>query len=175
MTDAPAPDPLAARLTEIREREQAATTGPWWFDEDELTWRLHGVHAMIPAQMDGLIPEQVMNHQILKAPKSGTPYAEYWPGAADAAFITSARTDVPALLGALEAVLALHRPDHHKVRQCEFCQSNWPCRTYRDVRAALLGETGQSLGEQPHPAAHCNLGGRPHPGPCTDPEGGTDG
>lgn len=107
VTDAPAPDPLAARLTEIREREQAATTGPWWFDEDELTWRLHGVHAMIPAQMDGLIPEQVMNHQILKAPKTGTPYAEYWPNEADAAFIVAARTDVPRLVKALEAALKL--------------------------------------------------------------------
>jgi hypothetical protein len=46
---------------------------------------------------------------------------------------------------------------------------------FHAFRTALLGETGQSLGEQPHDAAHCHLGGRPHPGPCTDPEGGTDG
>jgi hypothetical protein len=51
----------------------------------------------------------------------------------------------------------------------------WPCKTYRAISAALLGETGQSLGEQPHPAAHCHLGGKPHLGPCTDPEAGTDG
>ena len=197
-TDPATPDPVAATLAEIREREQAATAGPWWFDEDELMWRLHGVHAVIPEQMDGLIPEQVMNHQILKAPKSGTRYAEYWPGAADAAFITNARTDVPRLAAALEAVLALAAdwsetgaklaaaadraaergalPERTNLMDGR-AQAHQDCAAaLRDhVRTALLGETGQSLGEQPHPAAHCNLGGRPHPGPCTDPEGGTDG
>jgi hypothetical protein len=179
-TDPATPDPVAARLAEIREREQAATAGPWWFDEDELMWRLHGVHAVIPEQMDGLIPEQVMNHQILKAPKSGTRYAEYWPGAADAAFITNARTDVPALLAALETALAALSRHQQTITDskgtiCAGCLYPVPCPDKARVSTALLGETGQSLGEQPHPAAHCHLGGKPHLGPCTDPEAGTDG
>ncbi len=110
------PDSAAAYLAEVREREQAATPGPWWSDEDELMWRLHGVHAIIPAQMGGLIPEQVMNHQIAKAPKSGTPYAEYWPNAADDAFIVAARSDVPRLAAAVEAVLAVHVRQEQPVR-----------------------------------------------------------
>ena len=91
MTDVPE-NPVASLLRRaaegMREAAKAATEGPWWFDEDENMWRLHGVHATIPAQMDGLIPEQVINHQILKAPKQGTPYAEYWPNEADGAWIT---------------------------------------------------------------------------------------
>lgn len=104
-----ADNPASAALAEIREREQAATRGPWWFDEDDLMWRLHGVHAVMPPFMEGF-PEQVLNHQILKAPKQGTPYAEYWPAPADAAFIVAARTDVPRLLKALEKALSFHQP-----------------------------------------------------------------
>lgn len=77
----------AAKL--MRERAEAATPGPWWSDESDQCWRLHGVAFRIPPQCDGLIPEQLVNAQILKAPKCGTPYAEYWPVAADAAQITS--------------------------------------------------------------------------------------
>ena len=40
-----ADDPAAAALEEIRQREQAATSGPWWSDEDKNCWRLHGVHG----------------------------------------------------------------------------------------------------------------------------------
>lgn len=79
---------VRARLDEIEALATAATPGPWWSDEDENCWRLHGVAMRIPPQMDGLIPEQVVNAQILKAPKRGTPYAEYWPGAADSRHIT---------------------------------------------------------------------------------------
>ena len=84
------------RREEILSLHAAATEGPWWFDEDEHCWRLHGVFGRIPVQ--GVIPEQVMNKQILKAPKIGTPYAEYWPAAADAAFIAAAWTVVGELL-----------------------------------------------------------------------------
>lgn len=105
-----ADDPLAAELVAIKGRTEAATPGPWWFDEDDRTWRLHGVHAIIPPFMEGM-PEQVMNHQILKAPKQGTTYAEYWPSEADAAFIVAARTDVPRLVAALEAALNYHQPE----------------------------------------------------------------
>ena len=80
---------LRAAATLMRERAEAATRGPWWHDEDDEVWRLHGVHAVVPAQLGGRIPEQVINHQIAKAPKQGTPYAEYWPNEADTAWITS--------------------------------------------------------------------------------------
>jgi hypothetical protein len=87
--DAPSPVPgTAATLEEWRKITAAATEGPWWYDESEDCWRLHGVAFRVPPHMnpDGsvLIPEQVMNKQIAKAPKHGTPYAEYWPDPADA-------------------------------------------------------------------------------------------
>jgi len=84
------------RLAKIEALHAAATEGPWWFDEDEHCWRLHGVAWRMPA--DPPIPEQVMNKQILKAPKKGTPYAEYWPDAPDAAFIAAAWSIVGELL-----------------------------------------------------------------------------
>lgn len=148
MTD----DRLTAELAAIKARADAATRGPWWFDEDDEVFRLHGVHAIIPPVMDGF-PEQVLNHQILKAPKQGTPYAEYWPGEADAAFIVAARADVPRLLAAVDALIELHRPiDRGRVMACcegceavngEFhggCCHEWPCPTYEAILAALTGK-----------------------------------
>jgi hypothetical protein len=66
----------AAKL--MRERAEAATPGPWWSDQGEDCWRLFaetgpGMHPL----------------QLIKAPKRGTVYAEYWPDAADNAWITS--------------------------------------------------------------------------------------
>lgn len=124
------PDELSNELNAIEVREQAATRGPWWFDEDDLMWRLHGVRDVIPPQLDGLIPEQVINHQILKAPKSGTRYAEYWPSEADAAFIAAARSDVPRLLAAIRLVLRFYAP----------------YVTTEDYAAILAALTGQGSG-----------------------------
>jgi hypothetical protein len=79
----------------IATRLAAATPGPWWFDESEDTWCLHGVAARFDNPPLG---ETVVNKQILKAPKVGTPYAEYWPDAADADFIAHAHSDIAWLL-----------------------------------------------------------------------------
>lgn len=94
----PMPD---TRLAEIREREAAATPGPWWSDEDDRCWRLHGVDAVLPSPSAGL-PDQIVNRQILKAPKRDTPYAEYWPDEADGAFIVHSRVDVRDLLAEVD-------------------------------------------------------------------------
>jgi hypothetical protein len=111
---------LAAELAAIKDRAEQATAGPWWFDEDDQVFRLHGVYKIIPSFAEG-IPDQVLNHQILKAPKTGTPYAEYWPNKADAAFIVAARTDVPRLADALEKALELHGsvPWYASAMDCE--------------------------------------------------------
>jgi hypothetical protein len=95
------------RLAAIRERHAAATEGPWWFDESDTCWRLHGVMGRIPPlRRDGFFPEHVMNKQILKAAKQGTPYAEYWPDKADAAFIVGAWKDVRDLLAEVDRLSA---------------------------------------------------------------------
>ncbi len=54
-----------------------------------------------------MIPEQIINKQILKAPKQGTSYAEYWPDEADAALIVHAWNDLHGLVRAVDAALAL--------------------------------------------------------------------
>jgi hypothetical protein len=42
--------------------------------------------------------ENFHGYQLIKAPKKGTQYMEYWPSPEDATFIAHSRTDVPALL-----------------------------------------------------------------------------
>lgn len=86
------------RRAAIEERHASATEGPWFSDDSESSWRLHGVAFRIPPPLGGKIPEQVVNKQILKAPKHSTPYAEYWPVGGDADFITHAWEDVRDLL-----------------------------------------------------------------------------
>ena len=96
-----------ARLAEIRAREAAATPAPWWFDEDDRVWRLHGHGAVHPRRILGIIPEQAITYQILKAAKRDTPYAEYWPNEADGAFIVNSRVDVPDLLAEVDRLRAM--------------------------------------------------------------------
>jgi hypothetical protein len=86
---------IAAALDEIRQRAEAATRGPWEAEDDEDCWRLFG-----NAGFSGRHPLQ-----LLKAPKHGTPYAEYVPGPADADFIVAARSDIPRLLAAVQTAL----------------------------------------------------------------------
>jgi hypothetical protein len=78
---------LQVALDEAEYLARQATAGPWWSEDSDDCWKLQGVAFVAPA--DELIPEQVVNKQILKAPKRGTPYAEYWPNAADAEHIVT--------------------------------------------------------------------------------------
>lgn len=84
MTDA---ETIRAAAQKIREQLAKTTNGPWWYDESQQCWRLHGVLRVIPAQ--GRLPERLMSLQILKAPKMGTPYMEYWPTSGDADHIAT--------------------------------------------------------------------------------------
>lgn len=150
-------DKATAYLAEVRQRADAATPGPWWSDESEQCWRLHGVHAVIPAQRlpwlgngdDVVIPPQVMNHQILKAPKRGTTMAGYWPGDADDAFITNARTDVPRLLGVAEHALALCSAWEADARRAEATagERGVPASTGLSYRAQALSDCARELRE----------------------------
>ena len=96
----------ADRLAQIRARVEAATPGPWgwarvnhwseWTDRSLAGVDLHPGGVQRP-------------HEVLRA-TPGNP-----PGPADAAFIAHARADIPALLAAVEAVLALHAPREQAV------------------------------------------------------------
>jgi hypothetical protein len=144
------PDPLAALLEKWSKAEQAATEGPWWYDEDENCWRLHGVALRIPAPLPGM-SEQIMNKQIAKAAKRNTPYAEYWPDKADADFIVTARTAMPKLLSAVQAILKQHQPiradggdsDELLCGKCSFAyRTPWPCGEVETIRRKLSGSAG---------------------------------
>jgi hypothetical protein len=134
-----ADDELTSALAECREIEQAATPGPWEAEENDDCWQLFG--AVTP---------NFHPLQLIKAPKRDTPYAEYWPNDADAAFIVAARTAFPRLQRAVDAVLKLHQPaDRGRVMRCcrgceevdgEFHESfchEWPCPTVRAITAEL--------------------------------------
>ena len=89
----------------IRELGEAAADGPWIFDEDDECWRLHSAP-------DPHFPTL----QILKAPKQGTPYAEYWPDEPTGAHI-AAWSPPPALAVADFLVLAAAELDALSLRE----------------------------------------------------------
>lgn len=64
-------------------------------------------------------------------------------GSADARFIAHARTDVPRLVKALEAVLEDHKPRTHATHTgCRECGQLWPCNTLRAIEDALTKAGG---------------------------------
>ena len=130
-----ATDPAAARLAEVRAREQAATHGEWRNEPHTAAGR---VWVQIGGRWGNADCEPLFN---VRAHGSNPTAEDYRQRAADAAFIAHARTDVPALLGALETALALHRPDREDSDWCAYDAFSWPCREYREISAALLGMT----------------------------------
>ena len=105
----------------IQARADAATPGPWEAVDTDQHWSLH---------------MQDFPMQILKAPKQGTPYAEYWPNTADAAFIVAARTDVPALLAEVKLLATITGQQHAEIDRI---------RGERIEARALVAELQQQL------------------------------
>ena len=116
------------RLDEIEARTNAATEGPW------------ETYTITPA----------MGSMVLTAPADGEEYGGYvvpeYLDTADAEFIAHARTDVPALVAALRAVVAVHRPvtvpgevfgTWGEAKKCEDCEQRWPCNTLDAIRRHL--------------------------------------
>lgn len=120
----------AAQLEEIKEREQAATAGPWaWqinikgktvtlqggrprLDLSVMQFERWGMNRaaptfMIPGQRDGLQAWERADHYAATVP-GREHHASWFQRIAhpDAAFIAHARTDVPALLAHIEALEA---------------------------------------------------------------------
>ena len=108
------------RLNEIEARANAATEGPWDL--------IGGGEYVTPVG-------------IMVAPDDGG------VNGADAEFIAHARTDVPALVAALRAVLKLHKEDGHGWGPgesfCTECQQGYgllvpyPCPTVETIRRHL--------------------------------------
>ena len=132
---------IETRLAEIRARVEAATEGPW------------GHYSINPR----VTPE----HAVYSVPLDADPLAQSSEIAGpveprDAEFIAASRTDLPALLAAVEAVRELHQSEPHcnNVRhtnpdvQCpecaEFCTADgelYPCPTITAITDALDAST----------------------------------
>ena len=116
-------------LAIIQSRADAATPGPWVNDGDV-------VQDLSQARQTG---EHEWNRMGI--------IAEEHVRAEDADFIAHARTDVPNLVAAVEAVLALHEEDlyrGHLSNGCRTCGNGpngegYPCATVRAVEQALAG------------------------------------
>ena len=121
----------ADRLNEIEARANAATEGPWAPDEytevdPDGFYELARVIAPDP-DGDDWCAIGVVHTGILRP---------------DAEFIAHARTDVPALVAALRAVLDLHREGGYEVNgvfyrtECRACMQ-FDCPTVRAIEEAL--------------------------------------
>lgn len=122
--------PISDRLGQIEDRADAATEAPWEWEATNPT--MAGAN---------------WNLRIAGRPGIRLAVREYQHGPANAEFIAHARTDVPALVAALRAVLDLHKPresccDDCGPQQCEECEAwEWPCQTFRAIATALGEDT----------------------------------
>jgi hypothetical protein len=120
---------MTDRLTEIEERLKAATPGPWE-----------------PYQSENFEPLSVAK-RVRHPGMTEMHYVASWVNkAADQAFIANAPTDTAALLSAVKAVLAIHKPTRWAMVDpgCVTCRENgtplaWPCPTVKAINAALEG------------------------------------
>ena len=137
------------RLNEIEARANAATEGPWapWLDQDG-TPHMNGM--LMVGNAAAVIPEGVSWIEGVDV----NPIAHtYTPE--DRAFIAASRTNVPALVNALEAVLKLHvraecptcgsrdgeGNEFHKCDDDAYCEEcdleGYPCPTVEAITTAL--------------------------------------
>lgn len=129
-------------LAAIRERAEAATEGPWTPVRNFSAVSLHAPDASLP-----------------KGWRAVGQVTRNWrddDAESDAEFIAHARTDVPALVEVVEAVLATHVPgqvrlqtlgfdfdtDEYRTRTfttCAGCHLEHPCPTVTAIETALEG------------------------------------
>ena len=98
---------LLLKLADLRKLVDSATLGPWRSVESRDTWTLHGEARSFKGKLKGGAGPSM---QIIKAPKHSTPYAEYWPNAADSELIVEAVNRMSFWLDWAEDVLTRHFP-----------------------------------------------------------------
>ena len=124
-------DPLTdAYLDAIEQRANAATDGPWDYDGcGEISQ-----HFSLPEPWATVVSTDVacMGY-CYGGSAAGVERDE------DAEFIADARTAMPKMRAALEAVLALHwgEPYAQGPGYCAECEHQWPCGTYSAITKAL--------------------------------------
>ena len=139
------------RLDEIEARANAATEGPWEVNGPDQPW------AIISHGSDSVLHAYEQHHPYCEGCECGDSRSEVALSGEDAEFIAHARTDVPALLDALEKVLRLHPrvvvlhadPEFGRMEDDAICgacivdyeAADWPCPTVEAITTALEGET----------------------------------
>ena len=126
-------DMVRAWLATTQRLDGAATPGPWVWSEPDPEWTgdYYGVW-----ERDEDMPPVAATH----AP------GEY--GKADAEWIAHARTALPAVVAALQAVIELHQPRSAVTRSasghlvdtpgpCTACDRDWPCPTITAIQDTL--------------------------------------
>ena len=112
-------------LAGIEKRAAAATAGPWFQGRNG---RPHESTRDVYSKRE---PHEPDSHDI----------ATYVHSEEDAAFITAARTDVPALTATVRDVLAVHVDATcsrgYPQAYCVDCDQAWPCATARALAAHL--------------------------------------
>ena len=117
-------------LSAMRARTEDLVPGPW-------TWSVGTVEALDYDGQPVVLFERENGHVTTRN---------------EVAFVAHARTDMPALIAAVEAVLALHKPLHaldvatrpaHHTNVCIGCGTDdgnwqvWPCPSVRAITEAL--------------------------------------
>lgn len=118
---------ITDRLDEIEARANAATTGPWSHCLDELRNRT-AVHRIGSSEVNADVAFTYRD-------RDGR-----GPGMQDAEFIAHARTDVPALVAALRALLDAHTASEESVWGCKECGYSLPCPTRRLAELKLRSQ-----------------------------------
>ena len=129
------------RLTDIEQRAQNATEGPWriWEDLTDGGFIHVGDEAGVIPEGEISTPDGIEVNPVAKC------YIE-----PDADFIAHSRADIPALTAAIRAVLELHKPIealnthyYRMQRVCTGCGTDdgnwqtWPCPTVKAITEHL--------------------------------------
>jgi hypothetical protein len=122
-------------LAGIKARAEAATPGPW---EAMCSDSGHSKYELDCSVITSDIGDSICDLEGLDRVTLNERYKG--EGDRDAYFIAAARSDVPRLVAAVEAVLDLHRPYGGEDSEDDYCDmdgSEWPCTVVRAITAAL--------------------------------------
>jgi hypothetical protein len=141
------PADITGLLEQWRTNVEAATEGPWSWEatgDKDNSWAL----GFVQDEDGNTLSGQLDNGEgiIIEGVCESVEDANY----ADAEFIVTARTAMPALLAAIGAVLELHQPSVRRQGwppTCHYDNRSWPCPEVQAIRSALAGTGDSDEGE----------------------------
>lgn len=137
---------LLSKISDLRRLVDEATLGPWRYESSRETWTLHGEAREFKGKAKGGSPGM----QILKAPKTGTQYAEYWPTLADGELLVTAVNMFPFWLDWASGVLYRHFPTPCSCRGMHFLcavDRQWTWEKCPEISGLILALDGMHLGQ----------------------------